>query len=216
MIDQAKIDAALAELSDLRARVGAAQFMSRAAESLCRRLGLHFVGLYLVENLSIVFNSGSGGLGKFFLSSKHQFQLTDTSLVSRAIATGELWAIETRYEDPYWMYRIYRSPLPVRVRRNTKLLLHLVEEIQNNWTLPGDPLHPTPPGWELYLPVRAGKQVLGALQIHAWDLSEAVRQKAPWSSYLLDLAETEEPAPITADDILALQRLADRLSTLIK
>ncbi len=209
------INTALSEISNLHAQASEVQFMSQVVEILRRQLGFHFVGLYLVNDQTIMLRNGSGEIGKRLLSYKHQFQLTDNSSVSKVINTGELWAFETKYERPNWIYKTYRSPLPVKVRRNAKLSLQLVEETQVDWSFQS-PTHPTPPGWEIYLPLRAKKQIFGTFQIHAWDLSEATRKRAHWSSPLVDLDETREPVRFVEEDISALQELADQLSMMIK
>ena len=210
------VDTVLSELSNLHTQTSEAQFMSQAVEILRRQLGLHFVGVFLVENQTIVLKSGSGELGKLLLSYKHQFQLTDTSLVSKVVNTGELWAVETNYKKPIWSYKTYRSPLPVKIRRNTSLSLQLVEESQRDWSFQS-PLHPSPPGWEVILPLRAKKQVFGALSITAYELSEVTQEEsAPCSFFLVDLEGTRESAHIMVEDISALQRLVDRLSMMIK
>jgi hypothetical protein len=178
----------------------------------------HFVGLYLIDNQTILLKSGSGELGKLLISGDHQFHPAGNSLVSKVINSSAFWAAETRYEQSNWWHKTYKSTLPLEIQPNANLSLELIEETQpRNWRTTQSQIHPTPPGWELYFPLRTQDQTFGVVQIQVWDLSELTEeQKTDWWPLLISVDQLKEPVRFVKEDIPLLQWFADQLSEIIE
>jgi hypothetical protein len=217
MLTKNNVDTTLTEISRLHTQGCKAQFIGQIADIVCDYLKYHFVGLYLIDNQTVFLKSGSGELGKLLISRNHQFHLAGNSLVSKAINSSAFWATEIRYEQLNWWYRTYKSVLPAEIQRNTDLSLELIEETQpTNWQIQS-PAHPTPPGWELFLPLRIQDQTLGTVQINIWEISELTEeQKTNWWPLLVSVDQMQEPVSFVKEDIPLLQWFADQLSVIIK